>query len=92
MILTVSVSQLRSNISEYLDRVMKGSRVFVRDEKKNITIAQITQTPVFDKKMYEKILRKSAGVLLKDSHPEWATKSKVTDWLIKSRLADERLF
>lgn len=92
MTLTVSVSELRNNISGYLDKVVKGSRVLIRDEKRNIPIAQITQTSAFDKTMYEKVLRKASGVFTAQNHPEWATKKKVIDWVSKSRLAADRTF
>jgi len=90
--LTVSVSELRNNISGYLEKVLKGSRVLIRDEKRNVTIAQITQTSDFDKTMYEKVLRKASGVFTAKNHPEWATKKNVIDWVTKSRLSDERTF
>ena len=92
MTLTVSVSELRNNISGYLDKVMKGSRVLIRDEKRNIPIAQITQTSSFDKIMYENVLRKTGGIFTAKNHPEWATKKKVIDWVTKSRLQSERKF
>ena len=92
MTLTVSVSELRNNISGYLDKVAKGNRVLIRDEKRNRTIAQITQTSVFDKDAYEKALKKASGIFTAQNHPEWATKKKVTEWLTKSRLKDERKF
>ena len=92
MTLTVSVSELRSNISTYLERVIKGNRVLIRDEKRDVTIAQITQTSFFDKAMYEKVLRKVAGIFSLKNHPEWSTQPKVNDWLIKSRMSDERSF
>jgi hypothetical protein len=92
MTLTVSVSELRTNFSTYLERVAKGARVLIRDEKKNVTVAQITQAFCFDKDMYEKTLRKAAGVLTKENHPEWNTSAKVSAWLTKNRIADERSF
>lgn len=92
MTLTVSVSELRKNISGYLDKVAKGSRVLIRDEKRNIPIAQITQTSAFDKTMYEKVLRKASGVFTAQNHPEWTTKIKVVDWVNKGRLAADRTF
>lgn len=90
MTLTVSVSELRNNISEYLDRVSKGTRLLIRDEKRGKTIAQITQTQTFDKDAFEKSLRKVAGVFTAKNHPEWKTKKDVTNWLTKERLKDER--
>lgn len=92
MTLTVSVSDLRNNISSYLEKVMKGTRVLIRDEKKGITIAEITHTSSFDKDTYEKMLRKVAGIFSKESHPEWSTQETVSNWVIKNRLSDERSF
>ncbi|HUD44823.1 MAG TPA: hypothetical protein VMR41_04730 [Patescibacteria group bacterium] len=92
MTVTVSVSDLRSNISQYLERVMKGTRVLIRDEKRDISIAQITRTSIFDKDMYEKVLRKAAGVITVQNHPEWSTKNDVVNWVTKNRLSDERSF
>lgn len=92
MTVTISVSELRNNISSYLEKVLKGSRLLVRDEKRNITIAQITKASFFDKEMYEKVLRKAAGIFSSDTHPEWSTKAGVADWVSKHRLSDERTF
>ncbi len=92
MTVTVSVSELRNNISQYLERVAKGTRVFIRDEKRDKMIAQIIQTTSFDKSLYEKALRKAAGVFSAENHPEWKTKAQITNWLTKNRLADERSF
>lgn len=92
MILNVSVSQLRNNISLYLERVAKGTRIIIRDEKKDLAIAQITQTFSFDKNIYEKVLQKAAGIFTHENHPEWSTKSKVTNWVTKNRLKEDRSF
>ena len=92
MSITVSVSQLRNNISDYLEKAKQGTRVLVRDDKKDKMIAQITQTRTFNKDTYEKALRKSAGIFTSENHPEWRTKVEVSKWLEKSRLADERSF
>lgn len=92
MTLTVSVSELRNNISLYLERVVKGTRVIIRDEKKDVTIAQITQIYVFNKDLFEKTLRKAAGVFSAKNHPEWSTKRKATEWLVKTRKSSDRHF
>lgn len=92
MTFTVSVSELRSNISLYLERVMQGSSVIIRDEKRNVSIAQITRTSIFDKDLYTKTLKKAAGIMTANDHPEWKTKANVVKWLTKSRLSDERVF
>jgi len=69
---------------------MKGTRVLIRDEKKGITIAEITHTSTFDKDTYEKTLRKAAGTFSKESHPEWNTEGSIIKWVTKNRLSDER--
>ncbi len=92
MSITVSVSQLRNNISDYLEKAKQGTKILVRDNKKDKMIAQITQTRTFNKDTYEKVLRKSAGIFTAKNHPEWRTKSDVSKWLEKSRLVDERSF
>lgn len=92
MILTVSISDLRNNIAEYLEQVEKGAHLYIRDNKRGKTIAQITKTNSFDKDAYEKALRKAAGVFTAKNHPEWRTKKDVIRWLRKSRMADERTF
>ena len=92
MTLTVSVSEFRNNISEYLNKVADGTRVFIRDGKRKETIAQITHSFSFDPDAYEQTMRKAAGVFTAKNHPEWATKLKVIKWLRKSRLSDDRSF
>lgn len=92
MTITVSVSDLRNNISSYLDKVIKGTRVVVRDDKRGINVAEIIHTALFDKEAYEKTLRKAAGIFSSEKHPEWKTKKDVVNWMIKSRLSDERSF
>lgn len=57
-----------------------------------MTIAQITQAHSFDKNLYERMLRKAAGVFSLENHPEWKTKLNVTSWVKKNRLMDERSF
>ena len=92
MTVTVSVSDLRNNISNYLEKVMKGTRVLVRDEKRGITVAEIIHTTSFDKKAYEHALQKAAGIFSEKNHPEWQTKEDVINWVSKNRLSDERSF
>ena len=92
MTMTVSIGELRNNLSLYLDRVAKGTKVLIRDEKREITIAQIIQTSVFDKTMYDQVLKKTAGVITAENHPEWETLSDVTTWLTRNRSANDRHF
>ncbi len=92
MTLTVSVSELRNNISGYLDKVAKGNRVLIRDEKRNRTIAQITQTSAFDPETFGKALKSAAGVFSAKNHPEWRTKKDVIKWVEQGRKAADRSF
>lgn len=89
---SVSVSELRNNISHYLDRVARGNRLIIRDEKRNVAVAQLTCAPSFDRHLYEKSLREAAGVFSEKNHPEWETSEKVSEWLTKNRSVDERSF
>ena len=92
MTLTVSISEFRNNISDYLDRVTSGTRVLIRDDRKDKTIAQITSSMSFDHQAYEQAMRKAAGVFTAKNHPEWRTKRDVVNWLRKSRMSDDRKF
>ena len=92
MTINVSISELRGNISQYLEKVSKGTRVLIRDEKRNTPIAQISQIIPFDKKMYENVLRKSAGILKPELHPEWDTSKDIVEWVTKNRLSNDRRF
>lgn len=88
----VSISDLRNNISQYIQKASKGVKVMIRDEKKNLMVAQITKIKSFDREMFQRVLLKASGIITKENHPEWATKLKVVDWLSKSRLSDDRTF
>ncbi len=92
MTLTVSISELRNNLALYLDQVARGDNLVIRDEKKNLEIAQVTKTKSFNSAAYEQAMRRAAGVFTAENHPEWVTKSKVIKWLRKSRLSDDRSF
>jgi len=92
MVITVSISDLRNNIAQYLEQVTKGTRVFIRDEKRDKIIAQISQNTSFNPVSYEKALRKAAGIFTADNHPEWKSREDVARWLTKTRLASDRKF
>ncbi|MBF8250114.1 MAG: hypothetical protein HW400_715 [Candidatus Levybacteria bacterium] len=92
MTLTVSVSQFRNNMADYLDKVIAGNRILIRDEKKDVAIAELTKTKSFDKDAFERTLRKAAGVFTAKNHPEWRTKTDVINWVRKNRLANQRSF
>lgn len=92
MTITVSISDFRQNISDYLARVKAGDTVILKDEKKNEEIAQLTGTKKFDSDAFGKALRKAAGVFTAENHPEWRTKRDVIRWVEKSRAAADRTF
>ena len=92
MTLTVSVSEFRNNISEYLDKVAAGTRVFIRDAKKDKTIAEVASSKSFDPVAFEKALDKTAGVFTAENHPEWRTKKDVNRWLRETRKNFDRKF
>ncbi len=92
MTLTVSVSELRNNLAQYLERVTNGANLLVRDEKKNRLVAELIGKKQFDPDSFERALRSSAGVFTAKNHPEWATKKDVIKWLEDTRKASERHF
>jgi len=92
MTLTVSISEFRNNMSEYLNKVSRGNQVLIRDDKKDISIAQINPVQSFDPEAFEKALDRAAGVFTAENHPEWATKKDVVSWLRKTRKNFDRKF
>lgn len=92
MTFTVSVSELRSNLAQYLERVANGANLLVRDEKKNRLVAELVGKKEFDPNSFEKALNASAGVFTAENHPEWSTKKDIIRWLEKERKASERHF
>lgn len=89
---TISVSDFRQNIAEYLRQVNQGATLMIKDDKKNENLAQLTPPGIrkLDPNAYKAMLKRVAGTFTAKSHPEWATKAKVEKWLRTSRLADER--
>ena len=92
MTLTVSVSEFRNNISEYLDMAASGTRVLIRDGKKDKTIAEVASSKSFDPVAFEKALDKTAGVFTAENHPEWQTKKDINKWLRETRKNFDRKF
>jgi len=92
MTITVSISDFRDNISDYLEKISRGDIVIIRDEKKNKEIAEVIGRKNFDPVAYRAMLKRVAGTFTAKSHPEWATRAKVEKWLRKTRMRDERKF
>lgn len=92
MTITVSISQFRQNVSDYLQKVREGHRVTLRDAKRDEIVASIVPEKRFDPKAFRSAMYKAAGIFTAKNHPEWATRRRVEQWLRKGRLADERTF
>lgn len=92
MTLTVSVSQFRQNLSDYIAKAKDGYTVILKDEKKNEEIVEIRPKKKFNPETFGKSLKLAAGVFTAEKHPEWRTKKDVINWLQKSRKAADRKF
>ena len=86
MNITVSISEFRDNISDYLNKVSRGVTIVIKDEKKGQEIAKVTATQKWDPVAYRLMLKRMAEnpISAKD-HPEWATRKKVEKWLRQTR-------
>lgn len=92
MTITVSISEFRQNISDYLDKIRAGDTIVLKDEKKNEEIAEVVGKKKWDPIAFEKAMRKVAGSISAKNHPEWRTKRDVNRWVEQSRKAAERSF
>ncbi|MBI5614034.1 hypothetical protein HY947_03870 [Candidatus Gottesmanbacteria bacterium] len=92
MTFTVSISQVRQNIAEYLRKVEAGHTVDIKDEKRGIIVAQLMPKKQFDPDAFGKALDRSAGVFTAKNHPEWRTKQDVVRWVKESRAQADRIF
>lgn len=85
MAITVSISEFRQNISDYLAKVKAGDTVVLKDNKKGEEIAEVVGKKKWDPVAFRKALREAAGVLTAKNHPEWRTKRQVIRWVEESR-------
>lgn len=92
MTITVSISDFRNNISDYLAQVRAGDTIVLKDEKKGKEIAQIIKKKEFDLQSFKKTLRRVAGTFTAENHPEWRTKRDVIKWVEEGRKAADRTF
>ena len=92
MTLTVSISEFRNNLSDYLDKVSEGARLLIKDEKKDKLVAEVVGKKEFDPEAFEKALDRAAGVFTAKNHPEWRTKKDVIHWLRETRKNFDREF
>ncbi|OGG02294.1 hypothetical protein A2W14_01020 [Candidatus Gottesmanbacteria bacterium RBG_16_37_8] len=92
MNITVSISEFRQNISEYLAKARAGDTIILKDNKKNEEVAEIVGSKKWDPIAFRKALHEAAGVFTAKNHPEWRTKRDVIRWVEKSRKDAERKF
>lgn len=92
MTITVSISQFRQNISDYLLLARAGNTVVLKDEKKGEEIAQLVGKKKFDPDAFGRSLKSASGVFTSEVHPEWRTKKNVIRWVEKGRKAADRIF
>lgn len=92
MTITVSISQFRENISEYLARIGQGDNVRLKDEKRNKSVARLVPDKSFNPSAFGRALKMAAGVFTSKDHPEWRTKRDITGWLRRERKSADRTF
>lgn len=92
MTVTVSISDFRSRLTDYLEQASHGHTILIQDEKRRSPVAQLIGHKKFQPSAYQSMLTRVAGSLTASSHPEWATSAKITHWLKRQRLASERIF
>lgn len=92
MTITVSISDFRQHISNYLAQVQAGDKIVLRDEKKDEDVAELIGKKKFDSKRFWKVLKKNSGIFSAKNHPEWRTKRQVIAWVEKGRRDAERTF
>lgn len=92
MTITVSVSQFRQNISDYLMQAQAGHTIILRDDKKKRDIAQVVGKKQFNPQRFWATMKRVSGTFSAKDHPEWATPQKISQWLHKTRKAGERHF
>lgn len=92
MTFTVSISQFRQNIAEYITKVKEGHTVVLKDEKQGEEIVQLKSVKKFNPQTFGKALEAAAGIFTAEAHPEWKTKKDVTRWLAHTRKSANRKF
>ncbi len=92
MTITVSISEFRQNIAQYLARTKAGHTVLLKDGKKGEIIATLSGKKKFNPEAFGRALKSAAGVFSAKNHPEWRTKKDVIRWVERGRQAAERTF
>ena len=92
MTITVSISQYRQHIADYLLRNREGHTITIKDEKRGEVIADVIPRKRFDPMAYNAMLERVAGTFTAKNHPEWANPATISRWLRKTRKQSERHF
>lgn len=92
MTLTVSISQFRQHISDYIAKVQEGHIVILKDEKKDQQMVQLASKKEFNPQTFGKALAQACGIFTAENHPEWKTKKDVIHWVERQRSASDRNF
>jgi len=92
MPVTISVSDFRTGIADYLRLAAAGKTIVISDERRGIRIARLVADKQFDSSAYRTMLNRVAGAFAAARHPEWSTPAKLENWLRAGRLADDRKF
>lgn len=92
MIITVSISDFRQNISGYLSQVQSGDKIVVVDKKKKTEVAELVSRKRFNPETFGKALKEAVGVFTAKNHPEWRTKRQVIAWVERGRREADRTF
>lgn len=92
MTITVSISDFRQNIAQYLAQTKAGHTLLLKDNKKGEIIATLTGRKKFNPEVFGRTLRSVAGTFTAKNHPEWKTKKNVIRWVEKSRKLADRSF
>lgn len=90
--ITVSISEFRQNISDFLAQVEKGDTIVIKDKKKGRELAQVTTKKKWDPVAFGIALKKAAGIFTVKNHPEWRTKRDVIRWVERERAKADRVF
>lgn len=92
MTLTVSVSQFRQHIAEFLAKAEAGNLVIVKDERRDQQVAQLSGKKGFNSDAFGKALKEASGILTPEHHPEWKKERDVIKWVKQGRLSADRHF
>lgn len=90
MIITVSISQFRQQIADYLAKAQSGDTVIVEDGKKGQEVAELVGKKKFNPESFGKTLKAATGVFTIKNHPEWNTKEDIIHWVEEGRTTADR--